>query len=78
MSGHRPARRTSGVNLLKRIGRAAAELATLVRIGAAREIADDDGDGYQHQFGGNATRAERTADDVDFDTDLMRLAAGGR
>ena len=34
--------------------------------------------GYQHQFAGNASRAERTADDVDFDSPLMRLAAGGR
>jgi FMN reductase len=33
---------------------------------------------YQHEFDGNATRAERTAADLDFDSPLMRLAAGGR
>ncbi len=30
--------------------------------------------GYQHQFGGNASRAERTDADVDFESPLMRLA----
>ncbi|SNS36700.1 hypothetical protein [Actinacidiphila glaucinigra] len=33
--------------------------------------------GYRHRFDGSATRAERTAADVGFDTPLMRLAAGG-
>ena len=33
---------------------------------------------YQHQFAGNATRAEQSATDIDFDSPLMRLAAGGR
>ncbi len=60
-----------------RIARAASELAVLVRSGASRSIADGSWSGYQHQFDGNATRAERSAADVDFDTDLMRLAAGG-
>jgi hypothetical protein len=32
----------------------------------------------QHEFAGNATRAEQTAADADFDSPLMRLAAGGR
>ena len=41
------------------------------------EIAELAWSGYQHQFAGNATRAERTAADVDFDSPLMRLAAGG-
>ncbi|MGO1173804.1 MAG: hypothetical protein ACTHXO_10435 [Actinomycetaceae bacterium] len=31
-----------------------------------------------HAFGGDATRAERTVDDLDLDTDLMRRATGGR
>lgn len=62
----------------KRINRAAAELAQLVRLGARDAIANAGWDGYNHQFDGNATRADRTANDVDFDTDLMRLAAGGR
>jgi FMN reductase len=65
-------------DLGKRIARAARELALLVRSGAPRDIADDNWAGYQHQFAGNAARAERSAADVDFDSDLMRLAAGGR
>ncbi|WP_051879113.1 CE1759 family FMN reductase [Streptomyces sp. NRRL B-24720] len=60
-----------------RIQRAATELVLLLRSGVGRSIADSAWTGYQHQFGGNATRAEHTADDVDFTTDLMRLAAGG-
>lgn len=62
----------------KRIRRAATELAALVNSGVSRSIADSAWSGYQHRFDGNATRAERTADDVDFDTDLMRLATGQR
>ncbi len=61
-----------------RITRAASELALLLRSGASRDIAESGWDGYQHQFGGNAARAERSVADVDFDSDLMRLAAGGR
>ncbi|WP_285103940.1 CE1759 family FMN reductase [Promicromonospora sp. MEB111] len=64
-------------DLGKRIARASTELALLLRSGVGREIADTAWDGYQHQFSGNATRAERSAADVDFTTDLMRLAAGG-
>jgi FMN reductase len=62
----------------RRISRAAAELAVLLRSGVPRGIADGNWQGYQHRFGGNATRAERSVADVDFDSDLMRLAAGGR
>ncbi|MUL63024.1 NADH-dependent FMN reductase [Mycobacterium sp. CBMA 234] len=61
-----------------RITRAATELAVLLRSHVTREIADDNWAGYQHQFGGNATRAQRTAGDLDFSSDLMRLAAGGK
>ena len=62
----------------RRIERAAHELAAMVRAGVEQQIADGAWSGYQHQFAGNATRAERSADDVDFDSPLMRLAAGGR
>lgn len=65
-------------DLGKRIARAATELTLLLRSGVARDITDDNWGGYQHSFGGSAARAERSAADVDFDTDLMRLAAGGR
>jgi FMN reductase len=61
-----------------RIGRSATELAVLVRAQIERQITDRQWSGYQHQFAGNATRAERTSADIDFDSPLMRLAAGGR
>jgi FMN reductase len=60
-----------------RIERAATELVVAVRAGLEQEIADSAWSAYQHQFAGNATRAERTTDDIDFDSPLMRLAAGG-
>ncbi|MFG2358638.1 CE1759 family FMN reductase [Streptomyces sp. NPDC048521] len=63
-------------DLGKRIARAAGELAAFLRSGAGREIADDNWAGYRHAFGGNATRAQHGIEDVDFDTDLMRLATG--
>lgn len=65
-------------DLGSRIERAATELAVVVRAGVERQVADGAWSGYQHRFAGNATRAERTAADVDFDSPLMRLAAGGR
>ncbi|HEY2480001.1 MAG TPA: CE1759 family FMN reductase [Solirubrobacterales bacterium] len=61
----------------ERIERAAAELSVLLRSEVGREIADRNWAAHQHEFAGNATRAERTGDDLDFDTDLMRLATGG-
>jgi len=64
-------------DLGKRITRAATELAMLVRSTVPRDIADQNWQGYQHRFNGNATRTEKTVTDVDFATDLMRLAAGG-
>jgi FMN reductase len=65
-------------DLGKRIERAATELAVLVRAGVEQQIAEQGWSGYQHQFAGNASRAERTAADVDFESPLMRLAAGGQ
>jgi FMN reductase len=61
-----------------RIERAAAELAVVVRAGVEHAIAEQTWSGHQHEFAGNARRAERTAADVDFDSPLMRLATGGR
>ena len=63
--------------LSARIDRVAGELTQFVASGVGRAIADAGWSGYQHQFGGNATQAERKAEDVNLDTDLMRLAAGG-
>ena len=68
----------ASTDLGKRITRAAQELSVMLRSGAGRQIADGNWGGYQHRFGGNATRAERSLEDIDFDTDLMRLATGGR
>jgi FMN reductase len=67
----------AATELGERVERAAAELATLLRAGVGREIAERNWSAHQHEFGGNATRADRTAADVDFETDLMRLATGG-
>lgn len=61
----------------QRIQRAATELSALIRSAVGDEIADGAWSGYQHRFGGDATRAERAAADLDFDSPLMRLAAGG-
>src|SRR3954470_9924639 len=62
----------------ERIDRAATELAVVVEAGVEQRIAERAWSGYQHQFAGNASRAARTADDVDFDSPLMQLAAGGQ
>jgi FMN reductase len=61
-----------------RIERAATELAVMVRAGVEQRVADDAWSSYQHEFAGNAGRSDRTGADVDFDSPLMRLAAGGR
>jgi FMN reductase len=61
-----------------RIRRAATELAVILESPIEHRIADCAWAGYQHQFAGNATRAGQTAADIDFDSPLMRLAAGGR
>jgi len=60
-----------------RIDRAAGELSQFVASGVGRAIVDAGWNGYQHQFGGNATQAQRRTEDVNLDSDLMRLAAGG-
>jgi FMN reductase len=62
----------------ERIRRSATELAVILESPIEQRVADCAWAGYQHQFAGNANRAERTAADVDFDSPLMRLAAGGQ
>ena len=59
--------------LNKRIDRAAVEFVLLMESGFARNIRDASWDSYQHEYGSSGG-AEA---DVDLDTDLMRLAAGG-
>jgi FMN reductase len=61
-----------------RIERAATELTVMVRAGVEQHVADDAWSSYQHEFAGNASRADRDAAELDFDSPLMRLAAGGR
>jgi FMN reductase len=61
-----------------RIDRAATELAVMVRADVEQQVADHAWSSYQHEFAGNASRADHTAADLDFDSPLMRLAAGGR
>ena len=61
-----------------RIDRAATEVTVMVGAAVEEHIAEQGWSGYQHEFAGNATRAERGADDIDFDSPLMRLAAGAR
>jgi FMN reductase len=59
-------------SLADRIDRAAHELVVLVAAGVKRAMRDG-GTVYNRVFGG----AAEDADDIDFDTDLMRLATGG-
>ncbi|MEH1031435.1 CE1759 family FMN reductase [Micromonospora profundi] len=59
----------------RRIDRTAIELATLVASSIRSAITGQGWDRYQHTWGGNA-RPDRPQE-VDFDTDLMRLATGG-
>jgi FMN reductase len=61
----------------ERIERVATELSVLLRAGVGGEIAERNWTAHQHEFAGNATRADRSGDDVDFDSPLMRLATGG-
>lgn len=59
--------------LTERIDRAAVELLQLVRSGFATQVREQAWGSYQHEYGS----AGGTELDIDLDTDLMRLAAGG-
>jgi FMN reductase len=58
--------------LATRIDRAALELLTLIQTGVARTLRQANATKYQTQFG------SKNDPGIDFDSDLMRLAAGGR
>jgi len=60
--------------LATRIDRAALELVLLMESGFARQIKDQSWQNYTHEYGS----AGGTQTDIDLDTDLMRLAAGGQ
>ena len=68
----------AAAELGERVGRAATELAVVIQGRIEQGIGDHAWSGYRHEFASNATRAEQTAADTDFDSPLMRLAAGGR
>jgi FMN reductase len=59
--------------LTKRIDRAAAELVLLMDSGFARKVRDESWGSYSHEPGG----AGGTETEIELDTDMMRLAAGG-
>jgi FMN reductase len=59
--------------LARRVDRAARELVVLMESGFARQVRDASWHSYRHGLGG----AGGTEVDVDVDSDLMRLAAGG-
>lgn len=62
--------------LTNRIDRAAMELAVMVTSGIGTAITGQAWDRYQHSSELNA-HADGAASDIDFDTDLMKLATGG-
>jgi len=62
----------------ERVRRAATELAVVIQGQIEQGMAERASSGYRHAFAGNATRAERSAAEVDFDSPLVRPAAGGR
>jgi FMN reductase len=59
--------------LSDRIDRAAFELVLLMESGFAKQVRDTSWQRYQHELGSDGGREL----DIDTDTDLMRLAAGG-
>jgi FMN reductase len=59
--------------LNKRIDRAAVEFVMLIECGFAQKIRDASWESYQHEYGSDGG----TETDIDLDTDMMRLAAGG-
>jgi FMN reductase len=60
-------------DLNKRTDRAAVEFVLLMESGFSQNVRDASWESYQHEYGG----AGGTETDIDLDTDLMRLAAGG-
>jgi FMN reductase len=62
--------------LNQRIDRAAFELVLLMESGFARQLRGESWQRYQHEFG-SAASAGGADDEIDVDSDLMRLATGG-
>ncbi|HHW50971.1 MAG TPA: NADH-dependent FMN reductase [Pseudoclavibacter sp.] len=64
--------------LSSRVRRAAAELVALVAAGIRPALIEAAGKDYTRTFNGSSRTAPGAAEEVDFSTDLMRLATGGR
>ena len=60
-----------------RLVRAATELTQFVRSRVGPAITGAAWDSYQHQFGSASSQRQEPAEQIDFDSDLMKLAAGG-
>lgn len=58
--------------LSRRIRRASRELWMLMKTRFSQQLRDTNWDGYQHDFG-----SANSGDDIDLNTDLMKLATGG-
>lgn len=58
--------------LSRRIRRASRELWLLMKARFTQQLRDSNWDSYQHDYG-----SANSGDDIDLDTDLMRLATGG-
>lgn len=58
--------------LTRRIRRAARELWLLMKTRFPQQLREEDWGAYQHDFG-----SAKSGDEIDLDTDLMRLATGG-
>jgi FMN reductase len=64
-------------SLGRRLRRAAREAVSLHRAGLADDVGTHSWDSYQHSFGTTRSQRSDRDTDLDFDTPLMRLAAGG-
>jgi|GEM_PF-4379487 len=54
-----------------------AELAVVVHANVGSEIKGAAWSRYRHEFGSTVARGDGDAEEADFDSALMRLAAGG-
>lgn len=61
----------------KRVERAASELAVLTVLNVKQILRDQEKSGYRRSFPNQETATEPVDAGIDFDSDLMRLAAGG-
>lgn len=57
--------------------RAATELVELAASGTTTHIVDSEGDKYSRTFNGSSATTARDTENIDFSTELMRLATGG-